>query len=312
MDGTVKSAGRFGPLGQFITIRNSVHSRATRQAFGGDATAITSGGREVNDNSQLNLLIDEYESLLRSPVAEDELLSSTGKQACSHAFLRKSTQAVYMRQVEFLSVLLQRSSGRDSQDIKVLDWGCGKGHISYLLRARGFDVTSCDVSSSAEDSCFGQETPILEAMKIPVIPLEDPVRLPFADASFDCVVSFGVLEHVHSDRDSLLEIHRVLRSGGILFVVFVPYFLAWTQAVARLRGNDYHDRLYTVKGLSQLAAETGFRPCGLRHAQVFPKNSMPLILDRWLEPLDRFLCSYTPLKYFATNLEAVLVPDRRR
>lgn len=263
----------------------------------------------MNDAHQLARLVDEVVPLLRSPVEKDEFLSSVGKRVSSHAFLANSTQAVYIRQVKLLSALLRDGTGRAPREFKILDWGCGKGHISYLLRSRGFEVVSCDIARTADDSSFGQETPILDAKKIAVVPLEDPVRLPFADASFDCVVSFGVLEHVHSDRDSLLEIHRVLRSGGILFVVFLPYFLSWTQVVARMRGNEYHDRLYNRKGLQKLAAQTGFKLYGLRHGQLFPKNSVPLVLDKWLEPIDRLLCSYTPLKYFATNLETILVSE---
>jgi SAM-dependent methyltransferase len=45
--------------------------------------------------------------------------------------------------------------------------------------------------------------------------------LPFADASFDLVLSHEVLEHVSDDRQAVCEIVRVLRTGGRL-AVFVP------------------------------------------------------------------------------------------
>jgi len=41
-------------------------------------------------------------------------------------------------------------------------------------------------------------------------------------------------------------------------------------------------------------------------AQLFPKRAIPYRWDMKLEPLDRTLCKFPPLKYFATNLEAVL------
>jgi SAM-dependent methyltransferase len=251
-------------------------------------------------------IIDRNRRLLKSPVAEDKFLSATG-QIASHAFLANSTQSVYTRQIEFLAALLKEYYGRDSHQIRVLDWGCGKGHITYLLRARGFSVTSCDIDSGCDDSTFGQETPILDQLQIQVTPLGHPSKLPFNDASFDCVVSFGVLEHVASDKDSLAEIRRILRLRGVFYVAFLPYFLSWTQAVTRLRGDHYHDRLYKKRSFMRLAGDAHFSVCRLGLSQLFPKNSVPLSWDGVLEPVDRFLCDHTPLKYFATNLEAVLV-----
>jgi SAM-dependent methyltransferase len=245
--------------------------------------------------------------MLRKPIGEDAFLSEIGGSLPSHEFLRRSTQAVFARQVNYLAALMQNSKRRRPQDTEVLDWGCGKGQITYLLRQKGFAVTSCDLMSTKEDSSFGQETPLIRELAIPVVPLDHDVHLPFPSGSFDCVVSFGVLEHVRSDSESLAEVRRVLKPSGVFFITFLPYFLSWTQAVARARGDLYHDRLYTRRGIRRLAVASGFAPYALRHAQLFPKNSMPLRFDRWLEPLDRFLCAYTPLKYFATNLELVMV-----
>src|SRR5271169_2609793 len=251
---------------------------------------------------------ERWESVL-TIAGPDEFLTSIGRKYPTHSFLGNSTQFVYRRYVEKLSSVLTSRYRRPEQEIKILDWGCGKGHITYLLSKRGFNVTSCDLKTDELDSSFGQETPIIDKLNIPVVPLRHESQMPFDDSSFDCVVSFGVLEHVASDRDSLLQIKRIVKPDGIVFIVFLPYVLSWTQALVRAGGDSYHDRLYTEKGLRCLAADTGFSLLGLRHAQLFPKNSMPLKLDPWLDPLDRFLCSYTPLKYFATNLEAVLVSN---
>jgi SAM-dependent methyltransferase len=255
----------------------------------------------------IRALMEKHRSILSRPATVDNFLLQIGRETESHRFLANSTQAVYGRQVAFLAALLQEYTDTSANQLKVLDWGCGKGHITYLLKARRFDVVSCDIALEKQDSSFGQEVPIVQGKQIAVVPLHHPSALPFGDASFDCVVSFGVLEHVQSDVASLHEIHRVLRPGGVFFVTFLPYFLSWTQAVCHLRGNDYHDRLYRVRRLRLSAATAGFQLAGYSHGQLFPKNSLPISWDPFLEPLDRLLCRHTPLKYLATNLEALFV-----
>jgi ubiquinone/menaquinone biosynthesis C-methylase UbiE len=42
----------------------------------------------------------------------------------------------------------------------------------------------------------------------------DVSSLAFADASFDCVIDFGILHHIPNWRDALGEVHRVLKTGG--------------------------------------------------------------------------------------------------
>lgn len=235
----------------------------------------------------------------------DDFLLGIAQNHPTHAFLGKATQTVYLRQVALLREIAEQIFKKPLSEIRVLDWGSGKGHISYLLKKEGFQVTSCDRKDLTDDSSFGQETPILLEKSIPVVPLDQEVRLPFEDHSFEVVVSFGVLEHVQKDADSMREIRRILKPGGVFFVTFLPYSLSWTQRVAHLLGNDYHDRLYSKKKLCGLAGETGFNVLDIWHGQLFPKNSLGN--SSRLEKLDRFLTDFTPLGLFATNLEAVLI-----
>lgn len=69
----------------------------------------------------------------------------------------------------------------------------------------------------------------------------DATGLPFADASFDCVVSTEVLEYVPDEDCFVEEMHRVLMPGG-LAVVTVPFMFNFH--------NDF--RRFTNLGLTQL------------------------------------------------------------
>ncbi len=252
-------------------------------------------------------IIDLYYSTLTESVEGDPYLSEIAHKFPSHSVLQNSIQLVAHRQILFFKQVLMEYFNKSIENIDVLDWGCGKGHISYLLKKNGYNIISCDIVSKKLDSAFGQDTPIIEQQSINVTPLKHHCILPFNDASFDCVFSFGVLEHVQDDLASLQEIKRVLRKDGVLIVLYLPYALSWTQNLAHLRKIYYHDRLYSIKHTQNLAQLSGFDIVEYKLAQLFPKNSVPLFLDKYLEPLDRFLCKYTPLKYFATNLELVMV-----
>lgn len=48
--------------------------------------------------------------------------------------------------------------------------------------------------------------------------------LPFADGSFDLILSYDVLEHVQSPQRCLAECWRALKPGGLLMLVFPPYY----------------------------------------------------------------------------------------
>lgn len=48
-------------------------------------------------------------------------------------------------------------------------------------------------------------------------------RVPYGDETFDIVISHDVLEHVDNPEVSLREIRRVLRPGGVAYIVCPPY-----------------------------------------------------------------------------------------
>jgi hypothetical protein len=65
--------------------------------------------------------------------------------------------------------------------IKVLDWGAGRGHNTYLMKKAGFDVVSCDVQSNEDDGVINQEMPIIDQKGLDFIALTHPWELPFPD-----------------------------------------------------------------------------------------------------------------------------------
>jgi len=62
-------------------------------------------------------------------------------------------------------------------------------------------------------------------------------KMPFADASFDLVVSFETLEHIEAQRQFLDEVARVLRPGGV-FLLSCPNKLEYSDK--RQFANEFH------------------------------------------------------------------------
>src|SRR5262245_52182183 len=86
-------------------------------------------------------------------------------------------------------MLMYRALARDiasRHSGRVLDWGCGYGQVTALLRDEGVDVTPFDYRAELPKPMVGQleRFPELEAHFSP-----EPVALPFVDDSFDTVLS---------------------------------------------------------------------------------------------------------------------------
>ncbi len=101
----------------------------------------------------------------------------------------------------------------------ILDFGSGNGAQTLELLKEGSTIVACDIDP-ADLAVLARYLDTQNIKGITPV-LYEGTHLPFADAFFDLVVSFAVLEHVHDERDALREISRVLKPGGEL-VLSVP------------------------------------------------------------------------------------------
>jgi SAM-dependent methyltransferase len=111
--------------------------------------------------------------------------------------------------------------------LSVLDLGCGTGRHSVWLAGRGAAVTGVDFSEGmleeARRKAAGTVRFLAHDLHLP---------LPFADGTFDRVVSGLVLEHLQGLDAFFAEARRVLRPGGLaVFSAMHPaMFLKGVQA----------------------------------------------------------------------------------
>lgn len=103
-----------------------------------------------------------------------------------------------------------------------LDLGCGEGHNTRLLAARGASVTAIDIAGTFLRHAVTEER--REPRGIAYLRVS-AVELPFADAAFDFAVGFMSLMDMPGIERVLAEVHRVLRPGGFLqFSIEHPCF----------------------------------------------------------------------------------------
>jgi ubiquinone/menaquinone biosynthesis C-methylase UbiE len=163
-------------------------------------------------------------------------------------------------------------------DALVLDLGCGAGHVSFAVALHALRVVAYDI---AEPMLATVAAAAKERGLSNIDTKQGPAeRLPFADASFDFVLSRMSAHHWHDVPAALAEVRRVLKpQGRVLFVDIAgadhPLLDTHIQAVELLRDGS-HIRDYRADEWLALIQQAGFK------AQVRSRWRLPLQFDTWV------------------------------
>lgn len=154
---------------------------------------------------------------------------------------------------------------------KILDAGCGDGYYLYLLSNLGnFNLIGIDYLKKNIENAKKQVSK--KGIKYYV---GDILKMPFKKESFNKIILSEVLEHVEDDLKALLELKRVLRKGGYLYITVphlnYPFFwdpINWilqhlfkTHVKAGFWAGvwNMHDRLYSTSELKRVVQKAGFK-----------------------------------------------------
>jgi SAM-dependent methyltransferase len=158
--------------------------------------------------------------------------------------------------------------------------GCGGGTLLGLLQQQGLEVLGFDRAPEAADIAKTQSG----------VDVTTGARLHdsgFAEASFDMVSLFHVMEHVPDPRDLLAEVRRILCHGGKV-VLQVPNIGSWQSRICGIRwhGLDVprHVINYSTESMQRLLADFGFRIVRVRHFNL--RDNAPAFASSLFPALD--------------------------
>lgn len=193
---------------------------------------------------------------MSSPNHSDVVQRQFGEQA--NAYL---SSAVHAQGAEF-ALLQAELAGQGSA--RVLDLGCGAGHVSFHVAPLVAEVVAYDLSQSMLDVVARAAAE--RGLANIVTERGAAERLPFADASFDFVFSRYSAHHWSDLGLALREVRRVLKPGGVAAFIDIlspgsPLLDTYLQSVEVLRDTS-HVRDYSAGEWLQQVSEAGLSSRG--------------------------------------------------
>ena len=156
--------------------------------------------------------------------------------------------------------ILMAAAGIKAGD-RVLDVGCGPGYfVRMISRAVGPSGSAVGVDAAEEMVGYARE----RTRNVSNCSFEagGAEALPFAEASFDVVVSSLMMHHLPDDlrQAAVLEMRRVLRPGGTLLLAdfTIPKRGIW-HVMAAISGHASGRMIQRVSPLEPLISAGGFR-----------------------------------------------------
>ena len=194
----------------------------------------------------------------------------------SQAYL---TSSVHAQGIEFQKM---QQLIHSHQFKTVLDLGCGGGHVSYQVAPFVEQVTAYDLTPSMVELVAQQATQ--KGLNNVITQQGAAESLPFADQSFDCIISRYSAHHWHNVAQAMSEIYRVVAQQGKVIMVDIlghsnPVMDTFFQTIESIR-DPSHVRNYSLQEWMHFAECAGFR------IECIEKQHLELEFQSWTERMQ--------------------------
>lgn len=176
---------------------------------------------------------------------------------------------------------------------KILDLGCGKGMVGYLIKIQrnltGSELIGMDISE--ELLGFSKKHNIYDKL----IKGDITKKLPFKDKSFDLIICSEVIEHMEKRIGELLlrEMHRIINKDGRIIITTPNVWL-------EMPSTNYHDQHHSLWKVSDFT-KMGYTVRGIGIKLPFNKIA-------WYTPIIHALYYFmTPISFIFPNISGLLI-----
>lgn len=160
----------------------------------------------------------------------------------------------------------------------LLDVACGQGRLVQLAAAQGINATGVDFSYAGMLAA-AQQTPGAKWL------LGDGEALPIADASVDCILNIGSLEHYQHPLQGVKELARLLKPSGRACILLPNAFGLFGNIQHVLKTGEIYDdgqplqRYATRRTWEVLLAQGGLQ---IERLVPYSEVNLPRTAQDWL------------------------------
>tara|TARA_R110001592_G_scaffold363109_2_gene680475 strand:- start:171313 stop:172161 length:849 start_codon:yes stop_codon:yes gene_type:complete len=171
---------------------------------------------------------------------------------------------VWMRSMHKSSEIIHtlNSTNISTNDIRILEFGCGDGMVGYQFYTGGLDIEFLDIEDWRK-----------ERAKVIPLRIHDITQDIEVDKKFDLIYSFDTFEHILDPFQALVNFKKVLNDDGHIYLSFVPlYYSAYGMHLHNMFNIPFPQLIFSDDFLMNKIKERGIKDLGRDRVEIQPLN----------------------------------------
>lgn len=171
--------------------------------------------------------------------------------------------------------ILKHAQSLQKENARILDVGCGNGHVSRGLARLGFKVSGIDIDPSSIECAKTEVGSIADFMVLDTADLGNK----FKEEEFDLIICSEVLEHLTDPKLMVQQLYPFLSKDGVMVVTtpngFGPRESTVTKPVQKLYKMGFGSLIgFTKRMLGYKGATAQSSNPDLTHIQFFTQQAL--------------------------------------